>query len=148
MQTFIFWSQFSYVWIDDGLQWFLANIEKFNQSFSSPMHFFGLFVNNEGISPSHIISIEWLIRVNLIFLGSTGSHTKVNNIEIFAFWMNCFNSLKCLAIFANCLIHISRINQDFFLLSNSPKLLLPFCPFYKISRVVFLDFLIWLYLHQ
>jgi hypothetical protein len=120
----------------------LVDIEKFDQSFSPPSDLFGLFINYERISSSDIISIEGLMRVDLILLWSTCSYTKVNNIKVFELGMACFHSLKGLAIFAYCFIHFSWISQDFFLLSYSPELFLSFGSFYKISRIVLLDFLI------
>lgn len=120
----------------------LADIKKFDQSFSAPSDLLGIFIEYEGISSSDIISVEGLMRVDLIFLWSACSYTEVNNVKVFELGMTCFDNLKGLAILAYRFIDFSWISQNFFLLSHCPELLLSFGSFYKISRIVLLDFLI------
>lgn len=60
------------IFLNDRFERFIRNIKELHEPLSPPKDLFGLCVDDDSVSSSDIVSVEWLIGVHLIFFWTSG----------------------------------------------------------------------------
>ncbi len=97
------------VWLFDGFQWALTDVEKFDESFSGNFRDFLLVVVQDRIPSPNVVAVKWLFNVYFIFIWASCVQAEVNDGELFAQGMFVLDAFECLVIFFNCLVELLGI---------------------------------------
>ena len=125
----------------------MADIKEFHESFSSPIRFFLIVVPDQGVSSSDIRSVEVVLDVNFILIRTSCIETEIHDSHVFVFNVLIYNLFDGVGIFVRSFIHLLRIGDYLFQLSNSSELFFLFCPFDWVAVILLRVFLVWLLLH-
>lgn len=130
------------VFLNDGFDGLIRDVEKFNQPLSTPVVFLLLHIHHHSVASPHIISIKWLSRVNIVFLRSSGCQTEINYGKFFVFGMGIFDCFDGLAVFVDVLVHIPRVGEYLLDFTRSLELFLPLRPLDGVLLLLLLKLLV------
>ena len=142
MQFFILLVDGFLVFFNYSFDGFIRDVKEFDESLSAPQTFFGLVVVDNGVTSSDVVAIEGLLRVDLVFLWTSGCEAVIDDVEFFMFGMTIFDDFDGFVVLVDILIDILWLGVDGFELSDCSELLISFGSFDWVFLFFDLDLLI------
>ena len=99
-------------------------------------------VVDNGVTSSDVVAIEGLLRVDLVFLWTSGCEAVIDDVEFFVFGMTIFDDFDGFVVLVDILIDILWLGVDGFELSDCSELFISFGSFDWVFLFFDLDLLI------
>ena len=136
MVVLIFFTQTHQILILYRPQRFLADIKELYQSFPGDIYFLFLVVQNESITTTNVVAIEWLLHIYFIFIRASSIQGKVNNGILLFLGVLILDRLESFVVLGCSFIEVLGVLEDFFSLANLSELLFFFGSLNRVSLLL------------
>lgn len=133
--------------VDDGPDGLVGDVEEFHEALPAPEHLLLLLVDHHRVASAHVVAVERLFGIDLVFLGSPSGQAEVNDAESLVYRVRFLDALNGLVVFADHLEDICGVGEYVLELSHCSELFLAFVAFDGVPSLVLFDLLVGVGLH-